>query len=182
MIRRPPRSTLFPYTTLFRSQPASASGYFVGELRFWLGWAEQVDGDRAAAKEAWQKARSELEPFLGSQPQNFALLEDLALITMMLDDKASAFDFAERAAAANPIDKDAMYGPFSIEILARVAAHFGEFDQAFSSLEKLRSIPYRGPLVWVRPLTPALLRVDPMFDPLRKDRRFEKIVDSFATK
>src|SRR5258706_9294794 len=24
MIRRPPRSTLFPYTTLFRSQPASA--------------------------------------------------------------------------------------------------------------------------------------------------------------
>src|SRR5260370_25678815 len=32
MIRRPPRSTLFPYTTLFRSQPrrlrlSSASGY-----------------------------------------------------------------------------------------------------------------------------------------------------------
>src|SRR2546427_8327365 len=25
MIRRPPRSTLFPYTTLFRSRPASAS-------------------------------------------------------------------------------------------------------------------------------------------------------------
>src|SRR2546430_8127566 len=25
MIRRPPRSTLFPYTTLFRSPPASAS-------------------------------------------------------------------------------------------------------------------------------------------------------------
>src|SRR3712207_8789089 len=26
MIRRPPRSTLFPYTTLFRSQPASERG------------------------------------------------------------------------------------------------------------------------------------------------------------
>src|SRR5438874_12680348 len=26
MIRRPPRSTLFPYTTLFRSPPASARG------------------------------------------------------------------------------------------------------------------------------------------------------------
>src|SRR2546430_11123107 len=26
MIRRPPRSTLFPYTTLFRSRPARASG------------------------------------------------------------------------------------------------------------------------------------------------------------
>src|SRR2546429_3075729 len=27
MIRRPPRSTLFPYTTLFRSQPVLLSGY-----------------------------------------------------------------------------------------------------------------------------------------------------------
>src|SRR5206468_9327503 len=26
MIRRPPRSTLFPYTTLFRSRPAGSSG------------------------------------------------------------------------------------------------------------------------------------------------------------
>src|SRR3712207_7921139 len=26
MIRRPPRSTLFPYTTLFRSRPAQGSG------------------------------------------------------------------------------------------------------------------------------------------------------------
>src|SRR2546422_2749404 len=27
MIRRPPRSTLFPYTTLFRSRPRSSAGY-----------------------------------------------------------------------------------------------------------------------------------------------------------
>src|SRR2546430_16137164 len=27
MIRRPPRSTLFPYTTLFRSQPAASTGH-----------------------------------------------------------------------------------------------------------------------------------------------------------
>src|SRR5258705_1600060 len=27
MIRRPPRSTLFPYTTLFRSKPLAASDY-----------------------------------------------------------------------------------------------------------------------------------------------------------
>src|SRR2546429_6069954 len=27
MIRRPPRSTLFPYTTLFRSAPADPSGF-----------------------------------------------------------------------------------------------------------------------------------------------------------
>src|SRR2546430_9646228 len=33
MIRRPPRSTLFPYTTLFRSHaPASFSQPFIGQL------------------------------------------------------------------------------------------------------------------------------------------------------
>src|SRR5258708_14425423 len=32
MIRRPPRSTLFPYTTLFRSAPLGADGYDDGVL------------------------------------------------------------------------------------------------------------------------------------------------------
>src|SRR3712207_8704220 len=32
MIRRPPRSTLFPYTTLFRSYPARAAGELGGSL------------------------------------------------------------------------------------------------------------------------------------------------------
>ena len=42
-------------------------GYFNGELRFWLGWAQQVGGDHAAAQESWRQARSELEPFLKEQ-------------------------------------------------------------------------------------------------------------------
>src|SRR2546425_9688102 len=33
MIRRPPRSTLFPYTTLFRSHRAQAGGGSAAELR-----------------------------------------------------------------------------------------------------------------------------------------------------
>ena len=31
------------------------------------------------------------------------------------------------------------------------------------------------------PLTPALLRLDPMFDPLRNDPRFQKLVDPAGT-
>src|SRR5206468_3645842 len=44
-------------------------GYFNGELRFWLGWAQEVAGDHAAAQESWRQARSELESFLKEQPE-----------------------------------------------------------------------------------------------------------------
>src|SRR3989449_11224271 len=33
MIRRPPRSTLFPYTTLFRSKVAKVAGFYAPMLR-----------------------------------------------------------------------------------------------------------------------------------------------------
>ena len=162
------------------TRPDPALGYFNGELRFWLGWAQEVAGDKAGAKESWEKARDELEFYLKTQPQNFALMEDLCLVNMGLGDKAAAFALADKAAVANPIEKDAMYGPFSIEILARVAACMNEPARAIAALEKLHGIPYRGPLVWVRPLTPALLRLDPMFDSLRNDSRFRELVDQFA--
>src|SRR5262245_65266318 len=43
MIRRPPRSTLFPYTTLFRSEPAGRHGpRVVGGLRAGGPWDDAV--------------------------------------------------------------------------------------------------------------------------------------------
>jgi TolB-like protein/class 3 adenylate cyclase/Tfp pilus assembly protein PilF len=65
------------------ARPDPALGFYNGELRFWLGWAQEVAGDHAAAQESWRQARSELEPFLKAQPENFQLICDLALINMV---------------------------------------------------------------------------------------------------
>jgi serine/threonine protein kinase/Tfp pilus assembly protein PilF len=164
------------------AKPDQALGYYNGELRFWLGWAQEVAGDHAGARESWSQARSELEPFLKDQPGNFVLMGDLALTNMALGDNAAALTLAERAIAMFPIDKDALSGPRPLDILARVAARIGDHDRSISTLEKLLSIPYEAPLAANPPLTPALLRLDPMFEPLRKDPRFQKLVAASAPK
>jgi TolB-like protein/Tfp pilus assembly protein PilF len=179
--RRP--APIIPRLKEILAKPDPALGYNNGELRFWLGWAQEVAGDHAAAQQSWRQARSELEPFLSEQPENLALVGDLAFVCMGLGDKTAAFALTERATATVSIEKDAVFGPTPIEILARVAAGTGEPDRAIAALQKLLSIPYAGPLATQNvPLTPALLRLDPMFDPLRNDPRFQKLAGSEALK
>jgi serine/threonine protein kinase/Tfp pilus assembly protein PilF len=159
------------------AKPDPALGFMNADLRFWLGSAQEVAGDHAAAQESWRQARSELEFFLKEQPENYRLIGDLALTYVGLGDKAAALALVERAMAVMPIEKDALFGPIPVEFLARVAAQLGERDRAISALQKLLSIPYSGTLAAGVPLTPALLRLDPMFDPLRNDPRFQKLCE-----
>jgi TolB-like protein/Tfp pilus assembly protein PilF len=171
--RRP--AQIIPRLKEILAKPDPTLGFLNGELRFWLGWAQQLAGDHAAARESWLQARTELESFINDQPQNYSLLSDLALTNMGLGDKAGALAFCERAIASIPIEKDSIDGPAPLEVLARVASVMGEHDRAITTLEKLRSIPYEGPLGAGMPLTRALLRLDPMFDSLRNDPRFQKL-------
>jgi predicted Zn-dependent protease len=140
-------------------------------LRFWLGWTQELAGDHATAGESWRQARSELDSFLKEQPENWQLINLLALVNMGLGDKAAAFGLLERAMAAMPIEKDALDGPVVIETFAQVAARMGEPDRAISALRRVISLPSRD----LAPLTPALLRFDPIWDPLRGDPRFQEL-------
>ena len=157
------------------AKPDPALGYINGELRFWLGWAQEIAGDHAAAQESWRKARGELEPFLKEQPQNYVLIGDLALTEARLGDKAAALALAERAAATIPVEQDAVDGPLPIEVLAR-------WPQARETLTA-PSPPYRNysrSHMGVRWLQACLSRPNSFASiqcstPLRNDSRFQKL-------
>jgi TolB-like protein/Tfp pilus assembly protein PilF len=147
----------------------------IEQTRFWLGWAQEQSGDHAAARQTWQDVVSKLEASVKTEPDNLFFLNYLALTCACLGDKNAALSYARRAMELVPIEKDALRGPAGLEIYARTAALTGETGQAITALQKLLSIPYEGALTSAAPLTPALLRLDPMFDSLRKDARFQKL-------
>src|SRR3989449_5510831 len=66
MIRRPPRSTLFPYTTLFRSLGNARSELFHYEVRVTYDTPEIAEG-RRIVDEAERRARDAAARFEGDE-------------------------------------------------------------------------------------------------------------------
>ncbi|PYI68894.1 MAG: hypothetical protein DMF07_00520 [Verrucomicrobia bacterium] len=147
-----------------------------------LALVQRVAGDIASAKAAAKQARYTLEPLRKDQPDNAFVAAALAVAYATLDEKGSALKEAQRAIALVPSSKDRLSGPAFEENLALVEMIIGENSRAISTLTQLLQTPYGGWLYSPTPITPALLKLDPIWDPLRTDPAFQKLVAAGASR
>src|SRR5262249_9070019 len=97
----------------------------------------------------------------------------------LMGEKESALKLAERAIMLNSRAgaEWVVSGPMYQENLAWIQAIFGENSRAISTLTHLLQTPYTGYFYVPAPVTRALLRLDPMWDPLRGDPAFQKLCE-----
>ena len=153
------------------------SGIDKGSKQLGNALVHRVAGDTAQAKAFAEQARNTLEPLRKEQPDNAFVAAALAVAYAMLDEKESALNEAQRAITLSPSNKDRLSGPAFEENLALVEMIIGENTHAIATLTRLLQTPYGGWLYSPTPITPALLRLDPIWDPLRTDPVFQKLCE-----
>ena len=163
-------------------QARQAQFHFASEIekrlnQLLLAWCQHDAGDAASAKVTAEQARNTLEPLYKDQQDNSVLAENLALLYAVLGNKESALKLSERAIMLAPSAKDHTYGPNGEENLALIQMMVGENSSAISHLTHLLQTPYNSWLYGPPAITPALLRLDPVWDPLRADPAFQKLCE-----
>jgi TolB-like protein/Tfp pilus assembly protein PilF len=142
-----------------------------------VAFMQRLAGDAAVAKVTAEQGRRTLEPLYKNQQDNVAVAGLLSLSYAILGNKDSALKEAERAIMLLPSAKDRMWGPAYEENLALIQMMFGENSPAISTLTRLLQTPYIGWVYAGTPVTPAPLRLDPLWDPLRADPAFQKLCE-----
>lgn len=131
------------------------------------GVVARARGDARAAHASFESAHGEVHADLMHRMDDPKTSAMLALIEAALGKKEQALRLASRAVKLLPVSRDAYDGPILETNLAVVEAAFGEIDRAINRLGKLAGLP-NGP-------TPGTLRVEPEWDSLRNDPRFQKL-------
>ncbi len=146
-------------------------------FKLFLAMTQRLAGDTAGTKASAEQVRNTLEPLYKNEPDNPFFAAFLSEAYATLGEKDSALKEAERAIMLLPSNQDRVYGPMYEENLALIHTIFGENSRAISILTRLLQTPYNGGLSDPAAITPALLRLDPAWDPLRADPAFQKLCE-----
>jgi TolB-like protein/Tfp pilus assembly protein PilF/predicted Ser/Thr protein kinase len=138
------------------------------------GLVARMKGDVAAAQSAFGAARTQQEEAVRARPDYGPTVCVLGLIDAGLGRKEEALREGRRALELAPIAKDSLDGADVLYFYAVICAWTGESDLATEQLQTLAKIPSE--------VTYGDLRLDPYWDSVRGDPRFEKIVASLAPK
>jgi tetratricopeptide (TPR) repeat protein len=142
-----------------------------------LTFAQRLAGDTGEAKVTAEQARNTLASLCREQPDNSFFAQQLALANAALGQKEMALIEAERATTLLPSARDPLSGPTREEVLALIQMMFGDSTQSISTLSGLLHTPYISWLYGPMPATSAVLRLDPIWDPLRAHPAFQKLCE-----
>jgi serine/threonine protein kinase/Tfp pilus assembly protein PilF len=152
-----------------------------GDNKVVLALMQLFAGDMAGAKITAEQARNTLEQrYRDQQSDAFlaaALSRALSRAYAVTGERDSSLKAAEHAIMLLPSAKDRVSGPALEENLAFIQAIFGEHNRPISTLAQLLQTPYNSWVYGPGTITPALLRLDPLWDPLRTDPAFQKLCE-----
>jgi len=154
-------------TLLVRASTTSPKASLEGTLYLFLD-------DKVNAHSAFERARIIAERLVRESPDDAARHGQLGLILAGLGQKDAAIAEGKRAVELLPESQDAFDGPEVTAVLAQIYAWTGESDEAFRLLDHLLVVP--------NGITVPYLKLDPVWDPLRKDPRFQALIDKYAAK
>ena len=129
-----------------------------------------LKGNRQLEQMYYESARNILESKIWEDPKDSRFRSSLGIVYAGLGLKDDAIREGKRAVELLPISKDAWFGVYRLEDLARIYTMVGEYDLAIEQIKYLLSIPGE--------LTIPLLQLDPAWAPLRDHTRFQKLLES----
>jgi TolB-like protein/tRNA A-37 threonylcarbamoyl transferase component Bud32/Flp pilus assembly protein TadD len=139
-----------------------------GTWGLYLALEYEQRGDSGKAMTLGAQAAEEYRKQLAAAPEDWQRHSLLGFALALAGQKADAIREGVRGAQLLPVERDAYNGPYLQHVLARIYILAGEQEKALDTLEPLLKMPYY--------LTPAWLKIDPNFDPLRGNPRFQKLV------